>query len=51
MSGRIKLLKDGEPINPDNTPDLGYMYDETGEFDAQCGSFGLDDYKLPAALW
>jgi hypothetical protein len=51
MSGRIKLLKDGVPINPDNTPELGYLYDEPGPFDAECGSFGLDSYQLPAEYW
>jgi len=47
MSGRIKLLSGGQPINEPNEPPLGYEYDMPGEFDKQCGTFALDDFKLP----
>ncbi|KAI2490847.1 DUF305-containing protein [Fragilaria crotonensis] len=47
MSGRIKLLKNGVPVTKEDVPELPYEYDAPGEFDAQCGSFGLDDYQLP----
>lgn len=50
MSGRIKLLRNGLVINQDNTPALGYEYDQPGEFDKQCGSFGLDPFQLPNPL-
>lgn len=51
MSGRIKLLRDGQVINMDNTPQRGYRNDRPGEFDSQCGSYGLDAFQLPNDLW
>jgi uncharacterized protein (DUF305 family) len=47
MSGRIKLLKDGLPINDADVPALGYSYDAPGSFDQKCGTFGLDAFQLP----
>jgi hypothetical protein len=47
MSGRIKLLKNGIPVTQEDDPVLPYKYDTPGEFDAQCGTFGLDDFRLP----
>mmetsp|Transcript_7741 Transcript_7741/g.22749 ORF Transcript_7741/g.22749 Transcript_7741/m.22749 type:complete len:451 (-) Transcript_7741:277-1629(-) len=47
MTGRIKLLKDDKPLQELNKPELGYQYDAPGEFDAQCGTFGLDSFQLP----
>ena len=47
MSGRIKILKDGVPVNSEDDPPLGYTYDEPGIFDQSCGSFGLDPFQLP----
>jgi hypothetical protein len=47
MSGRIKLLKNGFPINPDDMPEIPYKYDVPGKFDGKCGSFGLDNFQLP----
>ena len=32
MSGRIKLLKNGEPIAIDNDPPLGYEYESPSKF-------------------
>lgn len=49
MTGRIKLLKDGKPINEDDDPPLGYEYDVPGPFDETCGTFDLDRYELPNA--
>lgn len=47
MSGRIKLLKDGVPINSDNDPPLDYKYDVPSSFDENCGTYGLEDFQLP----
>ena len=47
MSGRIKLLKGGVPIQETHLPDLPYEYDKPSAFDEQCGTFGLDAYQLP----
>jgi hypothetical protein len=47
MTGRIKLLKSGVPINSMDTPTIDYEYDTPSEFDTQCGTFGLDNFKLP----
>jgi hypothetical protein len=47
MTGRIKLLKDGVPVNTTDAPEIKYEYDTPGEFDKQCGTFGLDNYELP----
>jgi Domain of unknown function (DUF305) len=47
MTGRIKLLKDGVAVNLSDEPPIPYEYDIPGEFDTQCGTFGLDGYVLP----
>ena len=48
MTGRIKLLKDGEPVQPDaNLPAIPYQYDEPGQYDKFCGTHGLGDFQLP----
>jgi uncharacterized protein (DUF305 family) len=47
MAGRIKLLKNGIPINEDDMPALGFSYDTPGPFDKQCGTYGLDAFQLP----
>jgi hypothetical protein len=47
MTGRIKLLKNGAAIDEANEPSIEYRYDTPGEFDAKCGTFGLDNYQLP----
>ena len=47
MSGRIKLLKGGVPVQEANKPILPYMYDEPGSFDQKCGTYGLDPFQLP----
>jgi hypothetical protein len=47
MAGRIKLLKNGLPINENNMPALGFSYDIPGPFDKQCGTYGLDAFQLP----
>ena len=48
MTGRIKLLKDGEPVQPDaNLPAIPYEYDQSGKFDEMCGTHGLDAFQLP----
>ena len=48
MTGRIKLLKNGEPIQKDvHLPELGYEYDMPSEHDDLCGTYGLNEFKLP----
>ena len=47
MTGRIKLLKDGEPLQELNTPQLGYEYDSPSDYDNECGTFGLEMFQLP----
>ena len=47
MSGRIKLLKNGKPVNAEPAPAIPYEYDKPGAFDKQCGTFGLDAFQLP----
>lgn len=47
MTGRIKLLKNGVPVNETDAPTIDYVYDTPGEFDKQCGTYGLDNYELP----
>lgn len=47
MSGRIKLLRDGVPISDTDVPEIPYEYDQPGEFDSTCGTYGLDAYQLP----
>ena len=47
MTGRIKLLKNGVAVNKTDAPKLDYEYDTPGEFDQQCGTFGLENYELP----
>jgi hypothetical protein len=47
MAGRIKLLKGGVPVSSVDVPVFEYEYDEPGEFDSGCGTFGLDPYVLP----
>jgi hypothetical protein len=47
MTGRIKLLKNGIPINENNIPNITYSYRVPGSFDQNCGTFGLDGYQLP----
>ena len=47
MTGRIKLLKDGQPVATYDEPILPYKYDQPGDFDDKCGTFGLDNFQLP----
>lgn len=48
MSGRIKLLDtNGTIINSNNSPVIEYNYDIPSEFDKECGTYGLELYKLP----
>ena len=48
MTGRIKLLKDGQPLQKDtHLPELGYEYDQLAEHDKVCGTHGLHDFQLP----
>lgn len=47
MSGRIKLLKNGIPVNNADLPELGYQYDSISSFDASCGTFDLESSRLP----
>ena len=48
MSGRIKLLQNGVPTQPDsNLPEIPYAYDHPTEYDKSCGSYGITDFQLP----
>lgn len=48
MTGRIKLLKDGEPLQKDaDLPELGYQYDQPAEHDQLCGTYGVHEFQLP----
>ena len=47
MTGRIKLYLNGTAVNTQNLPEIDYTYDEPGDFDKTCGTFGLDDFQLP----
>lgn len=50
MVGRIKLTKNGIPINDLGIPSLGFFPDQTSEFDKLCGTFGLNEFQLPNRL-
>jgi hypothetical protein len=48
MTGRIKLKdEEGNLLNEESTPELGYEYDVITGHDAKCGTFGLNNYTLP----
>ena len=47
MSGRIKLLKNGEPVNEALEPTIDYVLNPASEFDQKCGTYDLGDYVLP----
>lgn len=48
MSGRIKLIDaDGNKFSEEDTPAIPYSYDVISEFDAGCGGFGLESWRLP----
>jgi len=48
MSGRIKLMDaDGNLLNEEDTPVIGYDYDTIDSFDSECGTYNTTDYKLP----
>ncbi len=47
MSGRIKLLKNNEPIQASNLPVISYSHPEPSDYDKSCGTFGLSSYQLP----
>lgn len=47
MTGRIKLLKAGEPVSATDEPVIDYEYDMPDGFDAECGTFLLNEFQLP----
>ena len=47
MTGQIKLLKDGQPLQELNTPQLGYEYNSPSDYYKECGTFGLEMFQLP----
>ncbi|KAL7519120.1 hypothetical protein ACHAWX_003916 [Stephanocyclus meneghinianus] len=47
MAGRIKLLKNGFPIQESDVPELGYEYETPTGHDSICGSYGLNGFQLP----
>lgn len=50
MTGRIKLLRNGQPLQKDaDMPELGYDYNQPAEHDSACGTFGTHGFQLPHA--
>ena len=48
MSGRIKLTRDGVPIQPDSDlPEIPYEYDVVTAYDQECGTYALEPFQLP----
>jgi hypothetical protein len=47
MTGRIKLLKNGSHVSPDDFPEIPYEYDAPGDYDKECGTMGLEEFQLP----
>lgn len=47
MAGRIKLLKNGVPVNKKDDPAAYYEQETPGVFDERCGTYGLDQFQLP----
>jgi hypothetical protein len=50
ITGRIKLLKNGQVINSRDTPEIDFEDDVPSEFDRECGTFALDPFKLPQPI-
>ena len=51
MSGRIKLMNDnGDLINPEDSPALPYEYDSISDFDSNCGTHNLTDFRNPSTM-
>ncbi len=47
MTGRIKLLRNDEPIQEEDIPEIDYDYEIPTGHDAVCGTYGLNDFQLP----
>ncbi|KAL3809732.1 hypothetical protein ACHAXA_003882 [Cyclostephanos tholiformis] len=47
MSGRIKLLKNGTPVNKADSPVIPYSHPPPSEYDRSCGTYGLSPFQLP----
>ena len=47
MTGRIKLFNGDMKLQETDDPSLGYEYDMPSGFDAECGTFLLNDFTLP----
>lgn len=48
MSGRIKLLKNGEPVNYKDVPEIPYKQEyQDSSFDKSCGTMHLAEFQLP----
>lgn len=47
MAGRIKLLKNGQPVNRLDEPPMYHEEEKPGEFDKKCGTYGMDGFQLP----
>ena len=46
MSGRIKVVdSNGDAVNDDDAPELGYDYEVPSPFDSGCGTYGISDYQ------
>jgi len=48
MTGRIKFVDaNGDFINSVDEPEIPYEYQVPSEYDASCGTYGLEDFQLP----
>jgi Domain of unknown function (DUF305) len=47
MAGRIKLLKNGVPVNAEDDPPMYFAMETQSEFDKMCGTYGLGPFQLP----
>merc|ERR1711935_433766 len=48
MTGRIKFIdSNGDPLQAEDRPALGYPYEVLSEYDQSCGTSGLEDFQLP----
>lgn len=48
MTGRIKLLRNGEPLQKDaDLPEIAYEYNQLAEHEQVCGTYGVQEFQLP----
>jgi len=47
MSGRIKIAKNGQIVNPEYDPPLPYKYETPSDYDKSCGTYNIESFQLP----